>query len=280
MQFDKWYFDFQNESMFGYYYVGFIRLNGLCISFSEGHHTGIEYPLEFYQTGLGCQKTPKSLYTSHAKIQFEKDHTELSLRKKNYFIKACWNHESTAFPLTYHPLYDNEYGRCTWKVWMPKSTVTLHTNGDHPLQLTGSGYIDFVRLTIPLWKIPFLALHWGRLYSDRDWIIVFHLQMPGKVMVYVADSDTWYPDAQFKVQTETTEHKPRFIWNFGREKLAITPLYEIQHDDILNSKRTRWLPSGLRKKLSRNGVECKYMAEACYHNKLYKGIMEEVRWNE
>lgn len=279
MLFEKWYFDYQADHEFGYYYVGNIRWKGLSLSFAEAHQAGRQGAQHHFYLGRSCKKSFRMLATRNARICFERDYTDLKIRMNGRWTNARWIHHSMPMPQTHRPLFQNRRGNCQWKVWMPHATVTDQSNGriGQPL---GSGYIDYVRLTIPLWHLPFQTLYWGRLFSGRgDWIILFNLQTPDRELIYLGDRTGWQAGRRLYVQKRLDEQVQCFCWQFDCEHLDICPIKVLQRGAVLNTGRGRWLPQTLRDKLSTNGFEQKYLVEAKIRDQRFRGIMEEVRWH-
>jgi hypothetical protein len=278
MQFDKWYFDIQNDQFFGYYYVGFIRFLGLCLSFTEVHQIWADSTTHYFHTGLGYEKKLRSFSTSQARIWFEKNYTELRIRQNKNVISGRWSNNESTLPQIKRPVYKNKYGSCNWKIWMPQGDVRVKDESYPQNNLTGKGYIDFVRLTIPIWKLPFRVLHWGRLYSEFDWIVLFHLQTTDTQVFYMADKYGWHSGSHIDVHKNNNAIHS-FIWSTKDDRMEIIPVKKIQQNWILNPERNNWIPGLLQEKLSSGGYEEKYKVEAIYHDNRYTGIMEEVRWN-
>ncbi|HKJ33952.1 MAG TPA: hypothetical protein VKA34_19125 [Balneolales bacterium] len=277
MQFDKWYFDFQNEQAFGYYYVGFLRFLGLCLNFTEIHYTSPEDSHLFYHTGLGCKKSMRSVQTSNARILFENNRTDLILSYKSKILKGIWENPSFSLPQVKRPVYKNNDGFCLWKVWTPYADVEIT---DDKETITGKGYIDFVRLTIPFWNLPFQVVHWGRLFSEDDWILFFHLQTKERQINYFADKSGWCNGNGLEVSRDTNNHIQSFLWSVNDDSLVCNLVQVLQKDAVLSESRMFRIPDRIRNKMSSYGMEEKFQVEGFFRNKKYKGIMEEVRWNE
>ena len=284
MQFDKWYFDFQNEELFGYFYISLLHIGGLQFTFTEIHQIGPDpFRLHTFQTGMKWKKTHRTLSTSKAVLTLEKDWTNLVMDHKGGRINACWEPLTSSLPRVKRYLYQCDEGYSTWKVWMPyaNTQVKIEPTGSGPLEVNGTGYIDFVRLTIPFWKIPFQTLHWGRFFTDDgDWFVLFQLQTPNYRLGYLANREGWHQLEQPLIRSIENNELKSFSLDASHQLIKIIPTGKIQTDMILHSGRLQWLPSDLKKRLSRNGFEDKFRVQATFRNKLFKGIMEEVRWNE
>jgi hypothetical protein len=59
-------------------------------------------------------------------------------------------------------------GEIRWTCYMPRARATIHVGGD---AFEGLGYVERLRLTLPLSKLPFRTLRWGRHVSTRHSLI-------------------------------------------------------------------------------------------------------------
>lgn len=284
MQFDKWYFDIQNEEIFGYYYLSLLRIGGFCFTFTEIHQNGPgSFRYHTSQTGMRCKKNLRTLNMPKSALALEKDCICLTMDGKKGRINARWQPVFPPLPRVKRRIYQNDDGYCVWKVWMPYASarINMQTSGSETLEVNGTGYVDFVRLTIPFWKIPFQTLHWGRLFADDgDWFVFFQLQAANYLLVYLADKEGWCRPVQPLIRSSDNHKLESYHLDTGDQLIEIIPTGKIQTDMILHSGRLRWLPAMMKKRLSRNGFENKFRVQSTYRDKLFKGIMEEVRWNE
>lgn len=76
--------------------------------------------------------------------------------------------EVTGPPLR-QALLQERHGAIHWNCLAPRATVTASCDGR---PLTGAGYAECLRLTLPPWRLPFRELHWGR-YASRDHSLVW-----------------------------------------------------------------------------------------------------------
>jgi hypothetical protein len=68
-----------------------------------------------------------------------------------------------ALPLS-RTLASTAAGIIRWTCHVPRGRASVRV-GDHTYD--GLGYVEHLRLTIPPWQLPFVALRWGRHISDR-----------------------------------------------------------------------------------------------------------------
>lgn len=82
--------------------------------------------------------------------------------------KICsgtWKSASDALSET---LLSTADGEIKWHCHFPKSTGTVQVDG---AAISGSGYVEFIELTILPWKLPIHQLHWGRFIAETDVIV-------------------------------------------------------------------------------------------------------------
>jgi hypothetical protein len=78
---------------------------------------------------------------------------------------AAW--QRTGVPLE-QTLLDAEPGRIEWYCRQPRALVTARLDDT---VLTGLGYAERLRMTVPPWQLPFRTLRWGRYVSARHEIV-------------------------------------------------------------------------------------------------------------
>ena len=62
-------------------------------------------------------------------------------------------------------LFLSKNGYIKWHCTNNGADVKINWNGK---EYTGKGYAEYVDVTLPLWKLPFTELKWGRWISDTD----------------------------------------------------------------------------------------------------------------
>ncbi len=66
-------------------------------------------------------------------------------------------------------VFQSEEGAVEWRCVMPKAAARMEVSGDDPV--TGLGYVEHLRLTIPPWRLPIRRLRWGRFLSPRHTLV-------------------------------------------------------------------------------------------------------------
>lgn len=279
MLFEKWYLDIQNADSTGYFYAGRLVIGGISIPFSEIHLFQENDTTHEYRLGLKFKKTFRSVTAGHYSIRLNKDFISLEIRYNDGVIKGNWKqlHEPLSQPVK--PVFQNENGICSWRVWAPQSEVNITGDGNPIFEMTGLGYIDHVHLSIPFWKVPFQTLCWGRLFSEDSWVCFFHLSTPGSQMGFMAGESGWNQNVSVKIIKDTEGNVKKFSWLTNTENLICEVTECLHKGPVLDFKRTGWLPSAWRDRISCSAFEKKYKVRSYINQKSYSGIMEEVNWN-
>jgi hypothetical protein len=72
------------------------------------------------------------------------------------------------YPPTERTLHQNEHGSIRWSCIMPCAETAMRIGDRH---LYGFGYVEFLEMTIPPWKLPIDELRWGRFLSAPDSLV-------------------------------------------------------------------------------------------------------------
>jgi hypothetical protein len=80
-------------------------------------------------------------------------------------IEAIW--ESAAQPVK-ETLLDTDDGKIVWQCRQPKARASVNSS---KLSFSGWGYTECIEITIPVWKLPFNILYWGRCHSDNHCLV-------------------------------------------------------------------------------------------------------------
>jgi hypothetical protein len=70
-------------------------------------------------------------------------------------------------------LLDIEEGKIVWQCKQPRSRAAIKSSG---LEFGGWGYSECIDITIPLWKLPFKTLYWGRAHSQNHYMVWIKLE--------------------------------------------------------------------------------------------------------
>jgi len=65
-------------------------------------------------------------------------------------------------------ILQTDQGAIRWQCWQPKARAVIRSA---PLSFTGWGYTECIDITIPVWKLPFHTLYWGRCHSDNHYMV-------------------------------------------------------------------------------------------------------------
>ncbi|MEI7906600.1 MAG: hypothetical protein WCI84_04515 [Bacteroidota bacterium] len=65
-------------------------------------------------------------------------------------------------------LLENEQGSIRWSCIMPGAEAEMQVGN---IRLHGLGYVEFLEMTIPPWKLPIEELRWGRFVSTTDAVV-------------------------------------------------------------------------------------------------------------
>ena len=65
-------------------------------------------------------------------------------------------------------LLEQADGEIRWHCVSPRAEATVHVGGR---TLGGLGYVEHLSMTLPPWRLPFEALHWGRYVSSADAVV-------------------------------------------------------------------------------------------------------------
>jgi hypothetical protein len=66
-------------------------------------------------------------------------------------------------------VFQSEEGVVEWHCVMPKAAARMEVSSRHAV--TGLGYVERLRLTVPPWRLPIHRLRWGRFLSPRNTLV-------------------------------------------------------------------------------------------------------------
>ncbi len=84
---------------------------------------------------------------------------------KELELHGSWKQRSVSIERT---LLQNEDGYIRWSCLMPGAEASV-TIGDE--NVSGFGYVEFLEMTVPPWKLPIDELQWGRFVSQNDAVV-------------------------------------------------------------------------------------------------------------
>ncbi len=283
---EKWYLDFTSEEEVGFYYVMVMTLGRFRIGFSGINHFDSSQSVQNFKLSRIKRRSLHGLHLSKARLSSTINEARLDLDHGNAALTGTWTFRSPPLKRWRKPLYEDSNGWVDWKVWTPFADVKIvFRNSKKSTTLRGTGYIDFVRMTLPFWKLPFQTLYWGRMHSLRSWSVFLALQTKEEEISLYLDPETTAQDASVSLIRNHLGEARRMIWSIGtpgdqtRFESQITRILESQ--EILSKGRSfRILPKGIRRMLSSSGRDEKYEMVSRFGDQSFHGIMEEVKYHE
>jgi hypothetical protein len=278
---DKWYLDCQAGAEFGYYYVSRLQVGRLHLMSAEINHRGPGGEIRSSRIGLAQNGSRRDLHGAEAMLKPGRTHTELRIDTGAGCLSGTWRSASGPVPRRSRPLYQCDAGWCDWKIWSPHSDVELTLPPGTRGPIHGTGYIDLVRLAIPLWRLPFRNLLWGRLHSGDRWIVLYQLETADSTWSWMADDSGREEAVELRLLREENGRASHFEWRLNRNRFEAEVREPLCRGPILNRKRiSRWLPQPVLSALGSGGIEAKYWVAARVDGDEFTGPMEEVQWHE
>lgn len=148
----KWYLDAADDR--GNVYIGYcVHLKWRGIELNGFQHLwrtpqkGIET-----QTQITRQPTPE--YKGENQLIWQPNG-----------VQGIW--ESVCKPII-ETLLDIEDGKIVWQCTQPKARASINSS---KLSFSGWGYTECIDITIPVWKLPFRTLYWGRCHTTNHYLV-------------------------------------------------------------------------------------------------------------
>lgn len=283
---EKWYLDFTSDTDVGFYYIMVITFGRFKIGFSGINHFGSFQSVQNFKFSRIKRCSIHSLRLFKANLVSSIKKANLSIDHGKIALKGTWKFRSQPLKRWKKPLYVDSNGWIDWKVWSPFADVKLvFRNGKKIATLNGTGYIDFVRLTFPFWKIPFRTLFWGRMHSPRSWSVFLSLQTKEENISLYLDPQTMDRDVSVSLERNQIGEAQKMIWSIGSQDNQLTFEGDItrvlESQEILCKGRfLKILPGRIRRLLSSSGRDEKYEMVSRFRDQSYRGIMEEVKLHE
>jgi len=149
----KWYFDCITDSgdaCIGYAAV--VRWNKFTLHYTSVVH-GNAHNGFTSSTSLHSTKLP----VLH--------HDTMEWTCKELDANGSWKRKYNPIDRT---LLENEHGWIRWSCIMPGAETDLRIGH---VQYTGLGYVEYLEMTIPPWKLPIEELRWGRFISATNAVV-------------------------------------------------------------------------------------------------------------
>jgi len=283
---EKWYLDFTSKNETGFYYIMIISVGRYKIGFSGINHFDSSQQVQNFKISRLKQQSLHKLLLSKAELSSSIKTANLKIDHGEIALEGNWNFRTPPIKRWRTPLYEDSNGWVDWKVWTPYADVELLLRkGKNITKLRGTGYIDFVRLTLPFWKLPFQTLYWGRMHSPDSWSVFLSLQSKGKNISLYLDPQTRDQVVSVSLERNELGEAQNMIWRTGslenRINFESTVSQILEKQEILAKGRIlRILPKGIRRKLSSSGRDEKYRMVSRFGDQPWRGIMEEVRLHD
>jgi len=282
---EKWYLDFTSEEETGFYYIMCITLGRFCIGFTGINHFDSSRSIQSFKFSRTKHLTFHQLILSKARLTTNLHTAHIQIDHGRTAIKGTWKFLHPPLKRARKPLFRNSDGWCDWKVWTPLAEVDLELHDEEKSKtLKGTGYIDFVRSSLPFWKTPFHSLYWGRMHSPDSWNIFLSLQSPEENISMYLDPQITERNVSVNLKRDDHGKAKNMSWNVGDSDRLFVFMGNVarilETEDIFSKDRAfKFLPKNIRKKLSSSGRDEKYEMVSRFRNKKYQGIMEEVKWH-
>ncbi len=282
---EKWYLDFTSEDVTGFYYIMRLTIGRFKFGFSGINHFDSTQSVQNFKFSRIKRLSLHDLHLSKAKLSSSIRAACLHINHGKTELQGDWRFLSPPLKRLRKPLFQNEQGWADWKVWTPLAEVKLHfRNGKKTTELIGTGYIDFVRMTIPFWKLPFQSLYWGRMHSPASWSVFLSLQTEGEKISLYLDPQIGAQEASVSLKRNDMGEAQSMVWAIDSPDKPpdfeghVTRVLESQ--GVLEKGRTlRILPKGIRRMMSSSGQDEKYPMISRFRDLTYHGIMEEVKYH-
>lgn len=150
---DKWYLDLVTDrgaATIGY--AGVCRVGPTSVRFASLLHASPESPAIERTTLRGVR------FPVH-------DGDLLRWNIPALRFEGCW--EPIGAPIS-QQLLNTERGCVEWHCHVSRARVTSQIEGAAQI---GLGYAERLHITLPLWRLPFRTLRWGRYLSDRHGLV-------------------------------------------------------------------------------------------------------------
>ncbi|MGB3861481.1 MAG: hypothetical protein WA915_05320 [Candidatus Aminicenantaceae bacterium] len=283
---EKWYLDFTSRNETGFYYIMIITIGRYKIGFSGINHFDSSQQVQNFKISRLKQQSFHNLKLSKAALSSSIKAAHLKIDHGKIALEGNWTFRTPPIKRWRTPLYEDPNGWVDWKVWTPYADVELlFRKGKNTTTLRGTGYIDFVRLTLPFWKLPFHTLYWGRMHSQDSWSVFLSLQTNGENITLYLDPQTRAQDVSVSLERNELGEAQKMIWRIDSSGSPLsfegTVTQILEKQEILAKGRSlRILPKGIRRKLSSSGRDEKYRMVSRFGNQPFRGIMEEVRYHD
>jgi hypothetical protein len=148
----KWYLDVTDDR--GNVYIGY----WLLLKWKDYQISCFQHLRHTHQIGVktqsGIAKQP---------VPFWKTKNQLIWNTSQ--IRGSWLSLASGLKET---LLHTQQGEICWHCTQPKAEANILLSG---LSVKGWGYTECIDITIPVWKLPFTALYWGRCHTKNHYLV-------------------------------------------------------------------------------------------------------------
>jgi hypothetical protein len=148
----KWYLDAADDQ--GNVYMGYhLSLQWRSLELHGYQHVW-RTPSTGLQTQGGFTQQPSPIWDDKKRLLWHPHH-----------LSATWDSVADSVEET---LLTTDQGEIKWHCTQPKTKATI----DLPaLSFSGWGYTECIKITLPVWKLPFKQLFWGRCHSENHYLV-------------------------------------------------------------------------------------------------------------
>lgn len=148
----KWYLDSADHQ--GNLYIGYLLSLQWRTLELHGYQHLWRTPRNGIQTQGGFTQQPLPIWENKQRLSWHPRH-----------LHATWDTIADGLEET---LLTTDQGEITWHCAQPKARATIHLPA---LSFTGWGYTECLEMTLPVWKLPFTQLFWGRCHSENHCLV-------------------------------------------------------------------------------------------------------------
>jgi hypothetical protein len=148
----KWYLDAADDE--GNVYIGYwasVQWRTLCLHFHQQLFRTAEQGVQVHSE---FSKQPEPIWIANERLVWRTDD-----------VNAVWHSTLDGLDKT---LLRTKQGEIRWHCPQPKASADIRLPN---LSFKGYGYTECIEITIPVWKLPFDTLDWGRSHTTTDYIV-------------------------------------------------------------------------------------------------------------
>ena len=276
----KWYFDVISEDNLGYYFIAVLSLGGVRFGASAIYHFNRSSITKSFKFGRLRKASDGELLLSNAGMEGLTEKIDLFIEHSSCGIRGQWDAIADPVIPQNKPIYEDKGFRCEWEIPMPFAAVAIEFHdGESTRALKGTGYVDQVKMSIPLWYMPLEKLYWGRLHRKDSWIVLFALDTLKGEIAFSIDPCKVETNVTVETDCNSDNRIEAFCWKVGleRQEIQAETVRALENQEILRrGVLARILP---KRWLEISGTDSKYEIRSLIMGDEYHGIMEEVIWN-